>query len=64
MEKNGNNDIYENKKYYCNKLNNNFCNNINLKKEAPLRNLFEVENFLCNLKNFKKSINIYKSFKK
>lgn len=58
----------EKNKYYCNKSNNNSCNNINLKNKinnrnnSPLNNLFEVENFLCNLKNLKISINIYKLF--
>ena len=59
----------EKNKYYCNKLNNTFCNNINFKKKlnnknnSPLNNLFEIENFLCNLKNIKKSVIIYKLFK-
>ena len=69
MEKSDDKNIYEKNKYYCNNLNNNSCNNINLKNNlnnknnSPLKNLFEVENFLCNLKNFKKSVNIYKLFK-
>ena len=53
----------KNSKYYCNKLNNNSLNNINFKNNSPLNNLFEVENFLCKLNKFKKSINIYKLFK-
>ena len=64
MEKNN-----EKNKYYSEQSNDNSWNNINFKKNlknknnSPLNNLFEVENFLCNLKNFKKSINIYKLFK-
>ena len=59
----------EKNKYYCYKLNDNPCNNIcfkdklNIKNNSPLNNLFEVENFLCNLKKLKKSVNIYKLFK-
>ena len=54
----------EKNKNYCNKLNNNFCNNYSSKKNSALNNLFEVEKFLCNLKYLKKSVIIYKLFKK
>ena len=50
-------------KYYCNKSNNNLSNNINYKNKFNINSLLEVENFLCNLKNIKKTINIYKIFK-
>ena len=50
-------------KYYWNKSNNNLSNNINSENKFNINSLLEVENFLCNLKNIKKSINIYKLFK-
>lgn len=59
---------YKKNKYYYNKCNNNIyskninncCNN---KCCAPLNSLFEVENFLCNLKKVSKCINLYKFLK-
>lgn len=59
---------YKKNKYYCNKLNANCYNNIysNYKYNnfvSPLNNLFEVENFLCNIKKISKAINLYKFFK-
>ena len=69
MDNNYYKNICEKNKYYCSKLNNNSCNNIyfknnlNNKNNSLLKNLFEVDNFLCNLKNLKKSINIYRLFK-
>lgn len=51
---------YKKNKYYCNKkkLNNNCCNN-----NFNLNTLFEIEHFLCTLKNISKGINLYKLFK-
>ena len=60
----------EKNKYYHNRLNNNPCDNICFKNNSnknfnsSLNNLFEVENFLCNLATLKKSVNLYKFLKK
>ena len=65
---------YGKNKYYCTKFNNNsnsnnFCNNIypynncNNKYNSSLNNLFEVENFLCNISAICKGIKFYKFFK-
>ena len=49
----------------CNsKCCNNSCyNNCNYNFCSPLNSLFEVENFLCNLKKVTKCINLYKFLK-
>ncbi len=47
------NNIYYSKKY--NHCNSNF--------HSPIDSLFEVENFLCNLKKVTKCIKFYKLFK-
>ena len=68
---------YNKNKYCCNKFNNNFntysCNNFrnniypynncNNKYNSSLNNLFEVENFLCNISAICKGIKLYKFFK-
>ena len=60
---------YNKNKCYCNKFNNNFCNNIypynnrNNKYNSSLNNLFEVENFLCNISAICKGVKFYKFFK-
>lgn len=58
---------YKKNKYYYNKCNNiysknisNYCNNVFY---SPLNSLFEVENFLCNLKKISKCLNLYKFLK-
>ena len=59
---------YKKNKYYYNKCNNNIysknitncCNN---NFNSPLNSLFEVENFLCNLKKINKCLNLYKFLK-
>lgn len=38
--------------------------NFKQKKENTICSLYEVENFLCNFKNFVKSIKLYKILKK
>lgn len=55
---------YQKNKYYYNKGNNNIYpnNSINFFHHAK-NSLFEVENFLCNLKKFSKCMNLYKFFK-
>lgn len=62
-----NNESKKNKYYYPN-----YCNNIYSKDNksfcstncnSPLKPLFEVEGFLCNLKKIGKCINLYKFFK-
>lgn len=60
------NGYKKNKYYYHNSHNNiyspnntSFCH----KNPSPLNCLFEVENFLCNLKKFSKCLNLYKFFK-
>ena len=60
-------------KYYYKKCNNNIyskninncCNNNNFnnKFNSSLNSLFEVENFLCNLRKVCKCLNLYKFFK-
>lgn len=62
-----NNELKKNKYYYSNSCNNiysknskPFCNN---SCNSPFEPLFEVENFLCNLKKIKKCINFYNFFK-
>lgn len=66
------NGCKKNKYYYnkCNNLSNNiYCKNKNINNccnnncNSPLNCLFEVENFLCNLKKVCKCINLYKFFK-
>ncbi len=57
------------KKYHCNKLYNNSCNNIckynkfNNCCNTPLSSLFEVEDFLCNFNKICKGVKLYKFFK-
>ena len=59
---------YKKNKYYYNKFNNNIysknitncCNN---KFNSSLHSLYEVENFLCNLKKIGKCLNLYKFLK-
>lgn len=64
-----NNNKCKKNKYYYNNCNNNIYpkNNIdnlcNNNCNSPLNSLFEVENFLCNLKKLSKCINLYKFFK-
>lgn len=58
---------YKKNKYYynnCNNIyskniNNSFCNNLN----SSLNSLYEVENFLCNIKKVCKCMNLYKFLK-
>ena len=40
-----------------------FTNNFNQKKENTICSLYEVENFLCNFKNFTKYIKLYNILK-
>ena len=59
---------YKKNKYYYNKCNNNiYFKNINNccndKFNSSLNCLFEVENFLCNLKKMCKCLNLYKFLK-
>lgn len=58
---------YKKNKYHYNKCNcnnniylkNNCCNSFN----SAFNSLYEVENFLCNLKKISKCLNLYKFFK-
>jgi len=59
---------YKKNKYHYNKCNcnnniylknNNCCNNLN----SAFNSLYEVENFLCNLKKISKCLNLYKFLK-
>lgn len=58
---------YKKNKYYynnCNNIhskniNNSFCNNLN----SSLNSLYEVENFLCNIRKVCKCMNLYKFLK-
>lgn len=56
---------YKKNQYYCShnidsQKNDNNCHS---KFSSPLHSLFEVENFLCNLKKASKCINLYKFLK-
>lgn len=60
------NGYKKNKCYYnnCNNIyskniNNSFCNSL----DSSLNSLFEVENFLCNIKKICKCMNLYKFLK-
>ena len=55
---------------FCNLFKQNFCQcktssnkSCNKQKENPICSLFVVENFLCNIHNMHKVINIYNLFK-
>lgn len=56
-----NNNIYSKNINNC--CNNNFNNNFNNKFNSSLNSLFEVENFLCNLRKVCKCLNLYKFLK-
>lgn len=64
MNRNG----YKKNQYYGNCSPNNIdsqenSNSCHSKFSSPLHSLFEVENFLCNLKKASKCINLYKFLK-
>ena len=59
---------FKKNKYYYKNCNNNICsknidNSCNNNFNCALNSLFEVENFLCNLKKISKCINLYKFLK-
>lgn len=60
-----NNNIYSKNINNCcnNNFNNNFNNKFNNKFNSSLNSLFEVENFLCNLRKVCKCLNLYKFLK-
>jgi len=58
---------YKKNKYYYKCNNNIYSNNINNccnnNFNSALNSLYEVENFLCNLKKISKCLNLYKFLK-
>lgn len=58
------NNNFNNNNQKCNNYNNkNCCNKNNFNNKFNLNSLYEIENFLCTLKNTCKCINFYKFFK-